>query len=225
MFDRQQFPGSRHPQPSIFGMREAPRVFFRCAFRATLCIPLWLTLTAAQAEPPPATPLPTGLVLWLDASDASSLQTDADGKVVQWRDRSGRHHDLAAGADEAARPQVVPNALNGQPVVRFFGHQMLRLPMPVRTSPGSVTIIVVSRRSANQTGGEAQQRLVSFQSDGGKPDDQGPNLTMTAGTKGQPDAYTTVVTDIEGSGVPIGALTVGGGADGKTQQQFSGFID
>ena len=216
MFDRQQFLGSRHPHPSIFGMREAPWVFFRRALRAALCIPLGLTLTAAQAEPPPATPLPTGLVLWLDASDASSLQTDAEGKVVQWRDRSGRHHDLTAGADEAARPQVVPNALNGQPVVRFSGHQVLRMPMPVRTSPGSVTVIVVSRRSADQAGGEAQQRLVSFQSDGGKPDDQGPNFTMTAGTKGQANAYTAVVTDIEGSGVPIGALTVGGGADGKT---------
>ena len=198
-------------------MRKAPCGFFHRAFRAALCIPLCLTLTAARADAPPPAPLPAGLVLWLDASDASSLQTDAEGKVVQWRDRSGLHHDLTAGAEEAARPQVVPNALNGQTVLRFSGHQTLREVMPIRTSFGSVTVIVVSRRSTGQGGGEAQQRLVSSQADSGRPDDRGPNFAMTAGVKGQPDAYTATVTDTEVSGVSIGPLTVGGGDDGKTR--------
>ena len=118
--------------------------------------------------------------------------------------------------DVASRPQVIPNALNGQAVVRFSGHQTLRMPTAVRTSLGSVTVIVVSRRSTDQAGGEAQQYLVTSQVDGGKPDDRGPNFTMTAGTRGQPDAYTAVVTDTELSSVPIGPLTIGGGADSRT---------
>lgn len=172
-------------------------------FCAAVCVLLGLILTAAKASPP-SSPLPSGLVLWLDASDASSLQTDAEGNVVQWQDRSDRHHDVSAGEETGGRPQIVTNALNGQPVVRFSGHQLLRCLTPIRTSPGSVTVIVVSRRTADQAGGETQQPLIST-----------PNFAMTADSKGQPGAYSAVITDTELSSIPIGPLTIGGSADGK----------
>lgn len=174
-------------------------------FCAAACVVFGLLLSPATADTPPTSPLPAGLVLWLDASDASSLKTDAGGKVISWRDRSGQGHDVTAGEDASAQPQLVPNALNTLPVVRFSGGQILRRATPIRTLPGAVTVIVVSKRSAGQAGGETQQRLFSS-----------PNFALTAGGKGQADAYDAVISETEQSNVPIGPLAIGGSAEGKS---------
>ena len=141
---------------------------------------------------------------------------DAGGKVIEWRDRSGQHHDVSAEEDASTRPQFVGNALNSQPVIRFSGHQILRSQTPIRTSPGAVTVIVVSQRSADQASTEPPQRLLSSQPNAEKDDTQNPNFTMTADSKGQSSAYTAVIYDAEESSVPIGPLAIGGTANGKS---------
>jgi hypothetical protein len=75
-----------------------------------------VSLTAGPAG---TTALPTeGLQLWLRADEGTVLGTgDA---VVQWADQSGNANS-AAQIDEALAPMLVPNALNGLPVLRFDG--------------------------------------------------------------------------------------------------------
>lgn len=74
------------------------------------------------AVPPPAPRLPVsgGNVLWLDASDPTSLVLDGSGKVDTWIDKSGSgNHAAQPSTDE--RPTPNATALNGQPAVRFDG--------------------------------------------------------------------------------------------------------
>ncbi|MCS7304631.1 MAG: PEP-CTERM sorting domain-containing protein, partial [Thermoguttaceae bacterium] len=61
-----------------------------------------------------------GLLLWLDASDPSTIQTDANGKVQAWLDKSGNNYH-ATQTDEARRPLPNATALNGRPAIRFDG--------------------------------------------------------------------------------------------------------
>lgn len=65
--------------------------------------------------------LPASLVpdvlLWLDASYASSLEEE-DGRLVRWLDRSGNNRHASQSAAEQ-RPEVIDNAVGGRSVVRF----------------------------------------------------------------------------------------------------------
>jgi hypothetical protein len=57
-----------------------------------------------------------GLVLHLLAENG--LETDANGGVVRWRDLSGFEHD-AVQEQSDRRPQLVTQAINGRPAIRF----------------------------------------------------------------------------------------------------------
>jgi hypothetical protein len=59
-----------------------------------------------------------GLGLWLDAGQGT--ETDTNGLVVAWLDRGPYGHRVAQ-AEQDARPRLVGQELNGQPVVRFDG--------------------------------------------------------------------------------------------------------
>jgi hypothetical protein len=61
----------------------------------------------------------TGLRLWLKAD--SQVETDANGKVIQWWDQSPNESDAQAIA-AGSRPTLVPNVTNSRPVVRFTGN-------------------------------------------------------------------------------------------------------
>lgn len=66
-------------------------------------------------------PVTNGLVLWLDAADASTVIVDPiDGGVVQWVDKSGLSNN-AAQFTPVNRPDVNATALNGMPAIRFDG--------------------------------------------------------------------------------------------------------
>ena len=168
-----------------------------------------LSAAVAQAQSPPTRPAPTGLVLWLDASDRDSLPMDTQGRVAQWRDRSGEHHDVTAGADKASQPQVVPNALHGLPVVRFSGHEVLQRPTAIHAAPGAVTVFVVSRRTADQATAETGQRLFVSRPDATTFDTDNPNFALLADTDGRAGAYPATITDTEQTNVPLGPLALG----------------
>lgn len=105
----------------------------------------------------PSTPTPTspsniqGLALWLDASNPASVNTSP---VNPWADLSENHRDFSWPAP-GGRPSLIPNALNGKPVVRFSASPATTLTNSTNFGPPN-TIIYLSR----QTGG-ANGRLLS----------------------------------------------------------------
>jgi hypothetical protein len=131
----------------------------QAAWQATLCrSPTVVEFTAARthlvaqakrfADLPAASPpmhgqiVEQGLALRLRASDG--IEADDAGRVIRWRDLSGFEHDaLQAEADR--RPEVVPNVMNGQPVVRCDGQRrFLNLAGQVLTSQQFTVFAVVS---------------------------------------------------------------------------------
>ena len=67
-----------------------------------------------------AMPVTSGLKLWLDASDGSTIVSDGSGNIQQWSDKSGSgNHATQPTAGE--RPTLASTALNGKPAVRFDG--------------------------------------------------------------------------------------------------------
>ena len=68
-----------------------------------------------SADPPVPS---SGLALWVRAD--AGVTTDASGNVSAWTDQSAQHNDLGQTVD-TARPHLVPNEVNGLPVLRFDG--------------------------------------------------------------------------------------------------------
>ena len=58
----------------------------------------------------------SGLVLWLDASDATTI-TQSSGNITQWRDKS----TSALTATASNNPTLVPNIQNGFPGISLDG--------------------------------------------------------------------------------------------------------
>jgi len=165
----------------------------------------------AKVQPPPdpadLKPNMSGLVMWLDASDESLTQTDAEHHIVKWLDRSGQHHDVTAAA--GGGPGLVEDAIQGRSVARFTGQQLLTLAESLRKTSGSATIVVVSQplKGAKHATGE---RLFVSQSDANKPVEQAPNFVMVAPT----DTAGRSINFVEQGNVPIGPIAIGGNLSG-----------
>jgi hypothetical protein len=65
-------------------------------------------------------PVTAGLKFWLDAGDASSLTTNAAGKVSQWADLSGGGHPATQGV-ASAQAVYCPTGLSGRAALVFSG--------------------------------------------------------------------------------------------------------
>ena len=112
-------------------------------------------------------PVGDGLVLWLDALDATTLTTDPAGRISDWSDKSeSAHHARQSESDN--RPLYSPGTLGAQAAVRFDGNAFLNLGQPnsLDFAPGDpYTAVVVYRVSGKNCGtflakggGEARQR-------------------------------------------------------------------
>ena len=66
----------------------------------------------------PTSPVLTGLKVWLNAG--AGVTTNLSGGITTWADQSSNGND-AVQANDTFAPLVVPNAVNGQPVLRFNG--------------------------------------------------------------------------------------------------------
>lgn len=91
-------------------------------------------------------PIPaTGLGLWLHADTGVTLNGTA---VSQWADQSGNNH--TAGQSTAAnQPQLISNALNGKPAIRFDGtDDFLSATYPINGLDGLTMFLVSANRSA-----------------------------------------------------------------------------
>lgn len=98
-----------------------------------------------------------GLVLWLDAADAKTMDAAADGTVTAWRDK-GPAKRVALPVAQAGAVKVVPAGLNGRAVVRGNGTQSLRV-TGIKRGPGAVTALVVSQ--ALEASGPSWQRIIA----------------------------------------------------------------
>jgi hypothetical protein len=149
-----------------------------------------------------------GLRLWLDAADEKTVAAGADGLITRWLDKSGSDHHAAAGDGDAARPRLVPGAINGRAAVRFAGKAHLRVP-EIRRERGDVTVFVVSRRLPEQASDEPWQRLLSAWDGQTKDDNVLPSLYVLFPESGAGTAYETTVVDAAFHGVTIPAMTIG----------------
>jgi beta-glucanase (GH16 family) len=167
---------------------------------------------AAAAYSQPST---DGLQLWLDASDARSVVTSADGAVEKWLDESGNDNH-AARDDPASRPRLVGDAMNGMPVVRFARKAHLSVP-EIRGNTGVATVFIVSQRPTDQGEGGRWQRLLSCYPAGCEDDRKAPAFCFIANKGKSGEAYGAVVDDATYVDAHIGPLTIGKSGHGETQ--------
>jgi hypothetical protein len=102
------------------------------ALAGTLVFPKEL---AARSSPPRE-----GLIVWLDAADAATVQRDALGKVVAWKDKSGKTGSARQEVPQH-RPFYAAGALGGRPAIRFTEKAATRLELP-DLSEGKITATV-----------------------------------------------------------------------------------
>ncbi|MFW0758993.1 family 16 glycosylhydrolase [Pseudomonas sp. H11T01] len=159
-------------------------------------------------------PLATGLVLWLDAADASTMKLDAQNRLPLWHDKSGKSNDVTVDdAAGASLPQRVANAMNGHSVVRFGGASGF-LGKTIRAAKGPVTVLIVSRRLTDQAGGKAWQRLFSSRPQIADNDNVAPNFGISVQ---QTTAYEPTISFLELNDVPIGPYAVGRNVVGSSE--------
>jgi hypothetical protein len=160
----------------------------------------------------------TGLVLWLDAADASTMTLNAQNYVQQWKDKSGKSNHATVD-DGASQPQRMANALNGHPVMRFSGVSGF-LGKTIRSAKGPVTVLIVSRRLPEQAEVDPWQRLFSSRPQSAHNDNVLPNFAISLQ---QTTAYAATVSVLELYDVPIGPYGVGRNAIGHSEN-FRGDI-
>lgn len=178
---------------------------------ALLIVLAAVVCTASGASP---TPLANGLVLWLDAADASKMTLDGHSRLLRWHDKSGKSND--ASVDDAANtalPLRVENAMNGHAVVRFSGASAF-LGKAIRAEKGPVTVLVVSRRLSEQSSAETWQRLFSSRPQIADNDNVAPNFAISVQ---QTTAYDPTLFFLELNNVPIGPYAVGRNVVGSTE--------
>lgn len=90
----------------------------------------------------------SGLVLWLDASDATTI-TQSSGNITQWRDKS----TSALTATGVSNPQYVTNVQNGFPGISFDGStQYFNLGNNLSMGTNQLYIFVVSKFNSTADG-------------------------------------------------------------------------
>ncbi|MBZ9781543.1 family 16 glycosylhydrolase [Pseudomonas sp. REP124] len=175
---------------------------------------LLLISTVFEASAAPSQPPTEGLVMWLDAADASNVSRNEQGRVTRWQDKSGRGNDVNAdNVAASALPAYVSNALNGHGVVRLSGTAAFSA-NALRTTRGPVTVFVVSRRLPEQAGGKAWQRLISSRPQLADNDNVAPNFGLSVQ---QTTAYEPALAFLESGDVPIGPLAVGRNVVGTSE--------
>ena len=92
--------------------------------------------------------LTAGLVLWLDASDATTI-TQSSGNISQWRDKS----TSALTATGVSNPQYVTNVQNGFPGISFDGStQYFNLGNNLNMGTNQLYIFIVSKFNSTADG-------------------------------------------------------------------------
>lgn len=89
----------------------------------------------------------SGLRLWLKAD--AGITADGSGKITSWADQSSHHNNATQVVYAPYQPTVVPNAVNGAPVVRFDGVlNFLQLPNVMAGATAGEILVVLKTASA-----------------------------------------------------------------------------
>jgi hypothetical protein len=107
------------------------------------------TWNFATATAPNAPGVVTGLALWLDASDPSTMTLNGSSTVTEWRDKAG---SLAKMTLNTGTPTAVASGIGGIPTVHFTNGSSM---VDGVNHAAPVTIFYVSR----QTGGSNRRVL------------------------------------------------------------------
>jgi hypothetical protein len=91
-------------------------------------------------------------VLWLIAGRGIDEEPAASNLVYQWLDQSGWGHN-AIQETTGDRPVVIPNEINGKPVVRFNGSTWITVPGLDLNGEESTMVFVVFKTSTNNSDG------------------------------------------------------------------------
>jgi sialidase-1 len=112
-----------------------------------------------------------GCILWLDGTDAESIEVDQEGRVLRWRDKSQRGHHFEQET-ASARPRPAEAGEGGPKGIHFSGAEWLRgsatLSHPNGESGVSKTIMVVF-----ETAEEHPLRQMGLIGNGGHQPNQG----------------------------------------------------
>lgn len=96
----------------------------------------------------PATVRAPKSVLWLDASDKSTIELTSDNKVCKWLDKSGKENHLLQNK-AGHQPFLIEEAINGKAVMNFDGNSFLQnLNVPELSQPYTIFILL---RTGDQT--------------------------------------------------------------------------
>ena len=154
-----------------------------------------------------------GLLLWLDAADAGTLTTTAEGAVTAWRSKGPGQ--LEALPRDPAQPPVklVPSGLNGRPVVRGAGEGALRITMPP-CEPGPLTVLVVSQ--APEAAGPPWQRIAAASRPTPK-EWEAPNWIIARRGGDKPQAYGPQVFAVQARAGVLDRLTILGASESSGQ--------
>lgn len=103
---------------------------------------------AAPVSPDPSDPR---LLLWLDASDRSSVTVDPDGGVTDWSSKSAR---LPRGLSSwgESRPRYVAEGPGGRPALRFDGKDDILRDTGFRRTAKDWTLFIVASARSNAGG-------------------------------------------------------------------------
>jgi hypothetical protein len=127
-------------------------------------------------------PLDLSPVLWLDASDTSTI-TEVGGAVSQWDDKSGNGNNVTQGT-AAAQPTTGTRTLNSLNVLDFDGNDSLNAGNKFDVLTGGLTIMVVAAfDNASGNGGLVSKNITTNNGDYGLIR-QGSNDKMTALLRG-----------------------------------------
>ena len=97
---------------------------------------------ALYSAAPVAGPSHEGLRLWLDASDASTLEVQGS-VVARWRDKSGSGNNAVA----VGKPMLLPRDFNGHPAISLSGRDIFNVAaLAKKVGPITVLIVSVARR-------------------------------------------------------------------------------
>lgn len=107
--------------------------------------------TAPAAVPTPDVIFGADLALWLDARVSSSIESDKDGHLTRWLDRSGHKHHANTYGSWA--PSVVPAFVDGQATLHFAwpngqSSSALRAPSLGLVAKDATVIVVAAQSSA-----------------------------------------------------------------------------
>ncbi len=111
--------------------------------------------TRAVRERKPVPPRPPDakdarLVLWLDASDRSTLTLDSSGLVSDWSSRAGSGRAFSSSG--AQRPRYVPDGVGGRSSVRFDGTDDILRDTGFRRSAVDWTLFIALGLRSNDGG-------------------------------------------------------------------------